>query len=110
MALTLLGCILSSVTQPYGFSSPGPDARVEQVAGKGGSESMHSEFVWLTVCRFILGVGVGGVYPLAATVAAESSGDNKSRGIRVSVVFSTQVGCFADDVAVAFRVSGLTRP
>ena len=42
------------------------------------------------IARFILGVGVGGVYPLAATVAAESASDNKSRGVKVSLVFSTQ--------------------
>lgn len=30
-------------------------------------------FIFLSIARFILGVGVGGVYPLAATVAAEGS-------------------------------------
>ena len=32
------------------------------------------------------------MYPLAATVAAESSTDNSKRGMEVSAVFSTQVG------------------
>ena len=30
-------------------------------------------FIFLSIARFVLGVGVGGVYPLAATVAAEGS-------------------------------------
>lgn len=30
-------------------------------------------FIFLSIARFILGVGVGGVYPLAATVAPEGS-------------------------------------
>jgi len=41
------------------------------------------------IARLILGVGVGGVYPLAATVAAESS-ESKSRGTWTSFVFSMQ--------------------
>ena len=41
------------------------------------------------IARLILGVGVGGVYPLAATVAAESS-ETKSRGAWTSFVFSMQ--------------------
>ena len=48
---------------------------------------------YVQICRFILGIGVGGVYPLAATVAAESSGKN-NRGKQVSFVFSMQ-GCIS---------------
>lgn len=55
-----------------------------------GASTIHHQFVWLSLTRFILGVGVGGVYPLAATVAAESSKNNKERGKQVSLVFSTQ--------------------
>merc|ERR1719221_1686041 len=39
--------------------------------------------------RLVLGLGVGGVYPLAATIAAESS-DSHNRGKNVSLVFSMQ--------------------
>ena len=46
----------------------------------------HGQFIWIMIARFILGVGVGGVYPLAATVAAETASDNKSRGVKVSLV------------------------
>jgi PHS family inorganic phosphate transporter-like MFS transporter len=47
-------------------------------------------FTQLSWCRFFMGIGVGGVYPLSATVAAESSGSAKSRGRNTSLVFSTQ--------------------
>ena len=72
MSLTVLGALFSSfnlqdifgvVSNPYGY---------------------------MTFCRLILGVGVGGVYPLAATVAAESTVDATRRGREVSAVFSTQ--------------------
>lgn len=48
-----------------------------------------SVFTFISITRLILGVGVGGVYPLAATIAAESSSD-ASRGRQVSLVFSMQ--------------------
>ena len=37
-----------------------------------------------------LGVGVGGVYPLSATIASESATSAKSRGSTASMVFSMQ--------------------
>jgi len=43
----------------------------------------------LALCRLVLGVGVGGEYPLAATIAAESA-TNKTRGRLVAAVFSMQ--------------------
>lgn len=103
MGLTIVGALLSSIQKPYGVDTPGPDITGMQMenyyAVNGtwkehsddlGLTSMHSEYVWLTFTRFILGVGVGGVYPLAATIAAESSTNNKTRGRQVSLVFSTQ--------------------
>merc|ERR1719446_1977354 len=46
-------------------------------------------FHQLAVCRFILGVGVGGEYPLAASIAAEAAG-SISRGQLIAGVFSMQ--------------------
>jgi len=46
-------------------------------------------FVFLCITRLLLGVGVGGVYPLAATIAMESS-DGDNRGRLASLVFSMQ--------------------
>lgn len=51
-----------------------------------------SAFTFLSIARLLLGIGVGGVYPLAATSAAEaaeSSNDSK-RGRSVALVFSMQ--------------------
>jgi len=111
MALTICGALLSSIDMPYGVSSPGPDITWDQLHGPDGfspadgnssakndgfpsktygDDAMHPAFVWLVVTRVLLGVGVGGVYPLAATVAAEDSSNDKNRGKSVSLVFSTQ--------------------
>ena len=43
----------------------------------------------LTIARFILGIGIGGEYPLAATSSSEIS-DPKERGPAVALVFSLQ--------------------
>ena len=40
--------------------------------------------------RFLLGVGCGGVYPLAATITAESSSSKEDRGKLVALTFSMQ--------------------
>jgi len=43
----------------------------------------------LALCRFCLGVGVGGEYPLAATIAAEGASFG-SRGRLIAAIFSMQ--------------------
>ena len=60
-----------------------------------------SLFAVLSLCRFILGVGVGGEYPLSATVSSEASTQSAGRGRRVSLVFSMQgVGLLAAPLVV----------
>ncbi|GMH60139.1 hypothetical protein TL16_g02983, partial [Triparma laevis f. inornata] len=49
-----------------------------------------SIFTVLTVWRFVLGVGCGGVYPLAASMASSSTKNEKDRGQSVALVFSMQ--------------------
>ena len=44
----------------------------------------------LSLARFVLGVGVGGEYPLSATVSSEASSATAGRGRRVALVFSMQ--------------------
>ncbi|KAG7389414.1 hypothetical protein PHYBOEH_007503 [Phytophthora boehmeriae] len=44
----------------------------------------------LAICRFVLGVGVGGVYPLSAASAVESSDDDLKKSKAVAAVFSFQ--------------------
>ena len=49
-----------------------------------------SVFAMLALWRFVLGVGIGGEYPLAATVSSEASVEIAGRGRRVAGVFSMQ--------------------
>jgi PHS family inorganic phosphate transporter-like MFS transporter len=51
--------------------------------------SLVSIYTWLAVYRFILGVGIGGEYPLSATISSESSSP-VNRGQRIALVFSMQ--------------------
>ena len=70
MAMSILGALASAFAVPV-------------------SSDPASIFVFLTITRFFLGVGVGGVYPLSATIASESSEAN-ARGRNASLVFSMQ--------------------
>ncbi|EPR61847.1 transporter, major facilitator family protein [Toxoplasma gondii ME49] len=75
--------------------------------------------VIMGVCRFVLGVGSGGVYPLSAVSAAEGAGSEKSndRSMRVSWAYSMNVPgimfpyivalvlwCTTHNVDVCFRI------
>mmetsp|Transcript_29426 Transcript_29426/g.62644 ORF Transcript_29426/g.62644 Transcript_29426/m.62644 type:complete len:497 (-) Transcript_29426:13-1503(-) len=71
MVLSILGALVSAFAVPLDSSDP------------------SSVFTFLSISRLVLGIGVGGVYPLAATIAAESSGAH-DRGRTVSLVFSMQ--------------------
>lgn len=44
---------------------------------------------WLIALRFILGIGIGGDYPVSATIMAEYAGKS-SRGLLVTLVFTMQ--------------------
>ncbi len=46
-------------------------------------------FTFLLVCRIILGIGIGGDYPVSATIMSEYSG-KQSRGRMVGLVFAMQ--------------------
>jgi PHS family inorganic phosphate transporter-like MFS transporter len=60
----------------------------------------------LAVCRFLLGVGCGGVYPLAATLTAESSSREQDRGKLVALTFSMQgVGYLAVSLTACVLVA-----
>ncbi|KAJ0406531.1 hypothetical protein ATCC90586_003510 [Pythium insidiosum] len=50
----------------------------------------HTIYPVLAACRFVLGLGVGGVYPLSATTAVESSHDEVKNSKIVAAVFSFQ--------------------
>jgi PHS family inorganic phosphate transporter-like MFS transporter len=46
-------------------------------------------FIWLLVFRVILGIGIGGDYPVSATIMSEYSG-KQSRGRMIGLVFAMQ--------------------
>ena len=69
LSILIVGAVLSSLAQPLGSLSL---------------------FTVLALARFVLGVGVGGEYPLSATVSSEASNATAGRGRRVALVFSMQ--------------------
>ena len=44
---------------------------------------------WLVISRFVLGLGIGGDYPVSATIASEFAGKS-TRGFMISCVFAMQ--------------------
>ena len=83
------------------------------IVGAATSAASHavggmSVFLCLALCRFVLGVGVGGEYPLSATVSSEASVATVGRGRRVSLVFSMQgVGLLAAPAVVLLLLTVL---
>jgi MFS family permease len=60
------------------------------VLGAGAVASAFSANIWwLIAFRFILGLGIGGDYPVSATIASEFAG-KKTRGLMISTVFAMQ--------------------
>ncbi len=60
------------------------------VLGVGAVASAFSPNIWwLVAFRFILGLGIGGDYPVSATIASEFAG-RKTRGLMISSVFAMQ--------------------
>jgi MFS transporter, PHS family, inorganic phosphate transporter len=51
--------------------------------------ALSPDIVWLIIFRFVLGLGIGGDYPVSATIMSEYAGKG-SRGMLVSLVFSMQ--------------------
>lgn len=91
MALTVIGALLSACAVPI-------------------THQPESIFLFLAATRFVLGIGLGGVYPLSATIAAESS-DASNRGRNASLVFSMQgVAYLLVPVLAQACTSGLGEP
>ena len=66
-------------------------------------------FIFLLVCRAILGIGIGGDYPVSATIMSEYSG-KQTRGKMVGLVFAMQgAGLLVGPLlAAALLASGLS--
>jgi MFS family permease len=53
------------------------------------ASAFSPNIVWLIVLRFVLGVGIGGDYPVSATIMSEYAG-KRSRGMLIALVFAMQ--------------------
>jgi MFS family permease len=89
-------------TRIYGFE-------VLLLAGGAIATALSPNIWWLIIFRFIVGLGIGGDYPVSATIMSEYA-DSKSRGRMVSLVFSMQaLGLIVGPlIAVALLTSGLS--
>jgi len=53
------------------------------------ASALSPNVIWLLIFRFVLGMGVGGDYPVSSTLMSEYSG-RRHRGMLITLVFSTQ--------------------
>jgi PHS family inorganic phosphate transporter-like MFS transporter len=61
---------------------------------------------WLIIVRFLLGIGIGGDYPVSATIISEHS-NRRDRGKLVSTVFSMQAAGLVTGYVAALVILGL---
>jgi len=66
---------------------------------------------WLIAFRIVLGIGIGGDYPVSSTIMAEYS-SKRTRGMMVTLVFTMQAAglIFGPLLAAALIASGLQEP
>ncbi|MGO8685807.1 MAG: MFS transporter [Candidatus Dormibacteria bacterium] len=66
-------------------------------------------YLWLVIFRFVLGIGIGGDYPVSAVLASEYA-NRKRRGLLVSLVFSAQAAglLIGPVVALTLLASGVS--
>jgi MFS transporter, PHS family, inorganic phosphate transporter len=66
---------------------------------------------WLIAFRIVLGIGIGGDYPVSSTIMAEYS-SKRTRGMMVTLVFTMQAAglIFGPLLAAALIASGLHEP
>jgi len=53
------------------------------------ASALSPNIIWLIIFRIILGIGIGGDYPVSATIMSEYAG-KRSRGMLISLVFAMQ--------------------
>jgi len=78
------------------------------MAGGAIATALAPSYVWLVVFRFVLGIGIGGDYPVSAVLISEYA--NKARrGLLVSLVFSAQAAglVLGPVVALCLLASGV---
>lgn len=84
-ALIIVGALVSATL--YGTNK----GDVDDDNGGSSSGDGSTIFIWLGMVRFLLGVGVGGEYPLSATITSESTFPTNTERIKsLCSVFSMQ--------------------
>ncbi|BBJ27473.1 MFS transporter [Athalassotoga saccharophila] len=68
--------------------------------------AISPDFTWLLISRFLLGIGIGGDYPVSAVIMSEYS-NKKDRGKLVGLVFSMQAVGLITGPLVALGLLGL---
>jgi MFS family permease len=70
--------------------------------------ALSPNFAWLLIARFVLGIGIGGDYPISATIMTEYA-NRRSRGKQVAMMFSAytfgQIAAFI--VALTLLAAGV---
>jgi MFS family permease len=82
----------------------GLEAAIMAVAAVGSA--LAPNLVWLIAWRFVLGIGIGGDYPVSAVLMSEYA-NRKNRGRLVSMVFSMQALGLIAGPLVALVILGL---
>jgi MFS family permease len=82
----------------------GLEAAIMAVAAVGSALSPN--LIWLIAWRFVLGIGIGGDYPVSAVLMSEYS-NRKNRGRLVGMVFSMQALGLIAGPLVALVILGL---
>ena len=82
----------------------GLEAAIMAVAAVGSA--LAPNLIWLIAWRFVLGIGIGGDYPVSAVLMSEYS-NRKNRGRLVSMVFSMQALGLIAGPLVALVILGL---
>lgn len=105
---TLLGAVIfGRVADLYGRKAVyGLEAGIMVVAALGSA--LAPSFAWLVACRFVLGLGIGGDYPVSGVIISEYA-NRANRGLLVSLVFSMQAAglVIGPMVALTLLASGL---
>jgi MFS family permease len=73
------------------------------------ASALSPDIWWLIVFRFVLGLGIGGDYPVSSTIMSEYAG-KKSRGLLITLVFAMQAAglVFGPALAAVLLASGLS--
>ncbi|MBV9635841.1 MAG: MFS transporter [Methylobacteriaceae bacterium] len=74
------------------------------------ASALSPDIWWLIAFRIILGIGIGGDYPVSSTIMAEYAG-KRTRGMMVTLVFSMQAAglIIGPVLAAIFVASGLSQ-